>query len=137
MALINCPECAKEISDTAPSCPHCGFIYNKNMKKSNSLLSAKELYPANVQMLNLAETISWSRFNSFLLYNTVILIIWNVIYNSHICDNLKLLLLLVIGTIGILISFFILFLSIRGRKNVNTHLEIGEKIEKKIGFMVR
>lgn len=25
MAIINCPECSKEISDTAKSCPHCGF----------------------------------------------------------------------------------------------------------------
>lgn len=25
MALINCPECGKEISDTAQSCPHCGY----------------------------------------------------------------------------------------------------------------
>jgi len=24
MALINCPECKKEISDRATSCPHCG-----------------------------------------------------------------------------------------------------------------
>lgn len=25
MALINCPECGKEISDKAPACPHCGY----------------------------------------------------------------------------------------------------------------
>lgn len=25
MAMINCPECGKEISDLASSCPHCGF----------------------------------------------------------------------------------------------------------------
>lgn len=25
MALINCPECGKEISDKAPTCPNCGF----------------------------------------------------------------------------------------------------------------
>ena len=24
MALIECPECNKEISDKAPACPHCG-----------------------------------------------------------------------------------------------------------------
>ena len=24
MALINCPECRKQISDTADTCPHCG-----------------------------------------------------------------------------------------------------------------
>ena len=25
MALVSCPECGKEISDTARSCPHCGY----------------------------------------------------------------------------------------------------------------
>lgn len=32
MALINCPECGKEISDKAMSCPYCGYpiIYSKN-----------------------------------------------------------------------------------------------------------
>lgn len=25
MALINCPECGREISDHALSCPHCGY----------------------------------------------------------------------------------------------------------------
>lgn len=28
MALINCPECGKEISDKATSCPHCGNPIN-------------------------------------------------------------------------------------------------------------
>jgi hypothetical protein len=25
MALINCPECGKDVSDSAKSCPHCGY----------------------------------------------------------------------------------------------------------------
>ena len=25
MALISCPECGKQISDTTPACPHCGY----------------------------------------------------------------------------------------------------------------
>lgn len=29
MALINCPECGKEISDKAVSCPNCGAIVKK------------------------------------------------------------------------------------------------------------
>lgn len=29
MALISCPECKKEISDQATSCPHCGFPIEK------------------------------------------------------------------------------------------------------------
>lgn len=28
MALITCPECNREISDTALSCPHCGYVMN-------------------------------------------------------------------------------------------------------------
>ncbi len=24
MALINCPDCGKEVSDIAPACPNCG-----------------------------------------------------------------------------------------------------------------
>ena len=30
MALIDCPECSKEISDKAPSCPHCGVVFEDN-----------------------------------------------------------------------------------------------------------
>ena len=29
MALINCPECKKEISDQTESCPHCGYPVKK------------------------------------------------------------------------------------------------------------
>lgn len=35
MALINCKECGKEISDTLKKCPHCGYI-NKELKKENN-----------------------------------------------------------------------------------------------------
>lgn len=34
MALIKCPECGKEISDTATTCPHCGTKTNYQKKKS-------------------------------------------------------------------------------------------------------
>ena len=30
MALIKCPECHKEISDKAPTCPHCGCPLSNN-----------------------------------------------------------------------------------------------------------
>ena len=35
MALIECPECARQISDTAPGCPHCGYVL-KQQANSNS-----------------------------------------------------------------------------------------------------
>ena len=33
MALINCPECGKEISDSATKCPNCGFNTRKVWKQ--------------------------------------------------------------------------------------------------------
>ena len=35
MAMINCPECEKEISDKAESCIHCGFPIKQYLKKIN------------------------------------------------------------------------------------------------------
>ncbi len=32
MALIECPECTKEISDKVKSCPHCGFPFDAKRK---------------------------------------------------------------------------------------------------------
>ena len=34
MALINCKECGKEISNTAPVCPHCGNLLTPNYRKT-------------------------------------------------------------------------------------------------------
>ncbi len=36
MALIKCPECGKEISDTIKSCIHCGFELNKEPEKASA-----------------------------------------------------------------------------------------------------
>ena len=33
MALINCPECGKEISDSVKKCPHCGKKIKDNLFK--------------------------------------------------------------------------------------------------------
>lgn len=35
MALINCPECGKEVSDKAKSCIHCGYPINVKKIKTN------------------------------------------------------------------------------------------------------
>lgn len=36
MALINCPGCNKEISDTALTCPHCGYQLKKSQIKTQA-----------------------------------------------------------------------------------------------------
>ncbi|WP_411337184.1 DUF4352 domain-containing protein [Ruminococcus gauvreauii] len=43
MAMINCPECGKEISDKAPACPNCGHPLKKaDPVKSGPAQSAKK-----------------------------------------------------------------------------------------------
>lgn len=45
MALVNCPECKKQVSEHAHSCPHCGYVFKRgettslkrNQTKTNRL----------------------------------------------------------------------------------------------------
>ena len=37
MALINCPECNREVSDKAASCPHCGYKLNPIEEQTKSV----------------------------------------------------------------------------------------------------
>lgn len=47
MALIECPECGKEVSDSAVSCPNCGFgiaaLKEKNIVQIKISLNPKEV----------------------------------------------------------------------------------------------
>lgn len=36
MALIKCPECEKEVSDSAKCCPNCGCPIKSHIRTSNS-----------------------------------------------------------------------------------------------------
>ena len=38
MALINCPECGKEISDTSKSCIHCGYVIDKKISTFDKII---------------------------------------------------------------------------------------------------
>lgn len=42
MALINCPECNKEISNKAQSCPHCGCPINSNTGHSIYIIGYRD-----------------------------------------------------------------------------------------------
>jgi predicted amidophosphoribosyltransferase len=45
MALIECPECKKNVSDMASSCPDCGYPIKSTLMKaraSDNILKAKE-----------------------------------------------------------------------------------------------
>lgn len=54
MALINCPECGKQVSDVASSCPNCGYPISK---KTNNTISSVTKNPTNTVNTN-------NRYNS-------------------------------------------------------------------------
>lgn len=39
MALVKCPECGREISDTAKQCPHCGYTLKSNIETAKQVAS--------------------------------------------------------------------------------------------------
>lgn len=40
MALINCPECQRQVSDQAPSCPQCGYPLASRGVSTNTSIPA-------------------------------------------------------------------------------------------------
>lgn len=45
MALINCPECEKEISDQAVACPHCGYQMSEEITQNAEVSKEEETPP--------------------------------------------------------------------------------------------
>lgn len=60
MALINCPECGKEISDTAKKCIHCGYALTKSTKKKKKLIIGGILIVAIAIIITLVLTLVWN-----------------------------------------------------------------------------
>lgn len=85
MALITCPECGQQVSDTAKSCPHCGFVLRKtvNINLNDGALMAGNAMKSlkGMRFDNPFETISFNKWKSafasrkFLLYLIVVLVV--------------------------------------------------------------
>lgn len=60
MALIQCPECGKSVSDKAKICPHCGF---SSIKRENKKLTASILISVVVCVLMIGCAIYFTQSN--------------------------------------------------------------------------
>lgn len=62
MALINCPECGKKISDKADACIHCGYPIQRQHKseldKINKIMSER-LEKTDNSILNIDFPVGW------------------------------------------------------------------------------
>lgn len=85
MALITCPECGQQVSDTAKSCPHCGYVYKKavNINFSEGAQKAGDAVKSlkGMSFDNPFETISFNKWKSafasrkFLFYLIAVLVV--------------------------------------------------------------
>ena len=67
MPLMSCPECAKEVSDKAPSCPNCGV----------PIASAIETQAAGAQLTTVQETSKKLKLHTLFSVGLIFLgIIW-------------------------------------------------------------
>ena len=55
MAVVLCPDCKKEISDTAKVCPNCGYPYGKNLTLYTTAKSLMESCSTSTEYLGAAE----------------------------------------------------------------------------------
>jgi RNA polymerase subunit RPABC4/transcription elongation factor Spt4 len=69
MAFLNCPECARQVSDQAPTCPQCGFPFLKTEYRfievyfdGSSMIGERRLDDATRdgwQIVNQQEVVEW------------------------------------------------------------------------------
>ena len=87
MALINCPECAKEISDKAKSCPNCGCPLQKQVKIED-LKENNSFEPRNTAS-TLKKQIIKPKFLVSIVSVFVVLLVIGVIYNGKVIQPKK------------------------------------------------
>ena len=66
MALINCPECKKEISDKTNACPHCGYPIKKD-KLENYFNNTKYFIKQSIKNIS-SKTEEFKKENPKLMY---------------------------------------------------------------------
>ena len=84
-----------------------------------------KVYPLLPALVNNAESISWNRFNSLLLFSSILILSWTNLYKTGNTTVLS-----ATPILGLISCFVWCALGLRGRKNVSKFLKIGEEFEK-------
>lgn len=59
MALINCPECGKDMSDSLKKCPHCGYKIKNEKKLVDKKKIKKLIIPIVILLAVLIGSVTW------------------------------------------------------------------------------
>ena len=64
MAIIKCPECNATVSNTANTCPHCGYNIKKHFTKHNNANGNKYVYIVIIVTLCIIGLIAWRAYTT-------------------------------------------------------------------------
>ena len=92
-------------------------------------ISTKEIHSVIAQLLTHAESVSWNRFHSFLMLNSILVLIWVIIYVSSVSSGMVTTVLTAICVLGAASGVFWSCLGVRGREFVKLYMELGCQIE--------
>jgi len=92
----------------------------------DSLLTTKDVYSTFMKMMSDAETISWSRFNNFLVFNSVLIFTWVHLWNG---SSRPAPILIALSVTGVLSGILWAGLGYRGRKFLDKYMNMAKAIE--------
>jgi hypothetical protein len=91
-------------------------------------MTAKELYPALVQLIIHAESVTWNRFYNFLMFNTILVLAWATVWVSG-ASQLKAVILVAISSLGGVSGVFWAALGYRGRAFLSDYMKMATDLE--------
>ena len=82
MAMIDCPECEKPISDKAPSCPHCGIVFESHVSPEPPtvrIVTSKLIEDTATEKVHQTIWAAWQTWKKIMLFIVAIPIIGGAI----------------------------------------------------------
>jgi len=72
MALVNCPECGKQVSGSAHACPACGYPIAEKLATSQSAVNAPITSTGTAQLLTEVRSSWWGFFWHFFFFFLIV-----------------------------------------------------------------
>lgn len=94
-------------------------------------METKELYPSLIQLIIHAENITWSRFNNFLMFNTILVLAWSTVFASNLTSfqQSRMVVLVAFCILGAVSGVFWAALGWRGRAFLYRYLDMAQDLE--------
>ena len=105
-------------------------------KKNNTRITNYQIYKVLISQLNFSEQIRWTRFNNFLVVNSILVIAWVTVF-SILAGTLefKSLILSLLCILGIILGVLWAFLGSRSSKYLDKYYEWIIDVEKDKNFI--